>query len=46
MDASIRYTKNNKQDVVSGNRRNGDSPKTVKSQYGEFLYGDRISQYL
>lgn len=36
MDASIGYTKNNKQDVESENKRNGYSPKTVKSQYGEF----------
>lgn len=36
MDASIGYTKNNKQDAVSDNKRNGYSPKTVKSQYGEF----------
>lgn len=36
MDASIGYTKNNKSDVTSENKRNGYSPKTVKSQYGEF----------
>lgn len=36
MDASIGYTKNNKQDIESENKRNGYSPKTVKSQYGEF----------
>lgn len=36
MDASIGYTKNNKQDAASDNKRNGYSPKTVKSQYGEF----------
>lgn len=36
MDASIGYTKNKKQDVESENKRNGYSPKTVKSQYGEF----------
>lgn len=36
MDASIGYTKNNKQDAASENKRNGHSPKTVKSQYGEF----------
>ena len=36
MDASIGYTKNNKQDKESENKRNGYSPKTVKSQYGEF----------
>lgn len=36
MDSSIGYTKNNKQDVDSENKRNGYSPKTIKSQYGEF----------
>lgn len=36
MDASIGYTKNNKPDGESENKRNGYSPKTVKSQYGEF----------
>lgn len=36
MDTSIGYTKNNKQDMKSENKRNGHSPKTVKSQYGEF----------
>ena len=36
MDASIGYTKNKKSDVTSENKRNGYSPKTVKSQYGEF----------
>lgn len=36
MDASIGYAKNNKQDLDSQNKRNGHSPKTVKSQYGEF----------
>ena len=36
MDASIGYTKNKKQEVESENKRNGYSPKTVKSQYGEF----------
>lgn len=36
MDSSIGYTKNNKQDSDSENKRNGYTPKTVKSQYGEF----------
>lgn len=36
MDVSIGYSKNNKQDAASDNKRNGYSPKTVKSQYGEF----------
>lgn len=36
MDASIGYSKNNKQDASSDNKHNGYSPKTVKSQYGEF----------
>lgn len=36
MDSSIGYPKNNKQGVESENKRNGYSPKTLKSQYGEF----------
>lgn len=36
MDSFIGYTRNNKQDVDSENKRNGYYPKTVKSQYGEF----------
>lgn len=34
LDASLGYQKNNKQDSDSDNKRNGYSPKTVKSQYG------------
>ena len=36
MDASLGYEKNNKQETDSDNKRNGLSPKTVKSQYGTF----------
>lgn len=36
LDASLGYEKNNKQDSDSDNKRNGFSPKTVKSQYGTF----------
>lgn len=31
MNSSIRYAKSNKQDMDSENKRNGYSPKTVKS---------------
>ena len=36
MDASIGYTKNEKNDFNTCNKRNGYSTKTIKSQYGEF----------
>lgn len=36
MDASLGYEKNQKGDVPTANKRNGHSPKTLKSQYGEF----------
>ncbi len=36
LDASLGYEKNQKGDVITSNKRNGHSPKTVKSQYGEF----------
>lgn len=36
MDAALGYEKNHKGDIVSGNKRNGYSTKTSKSQYGEF----------
>ncbi len=36
LDASLGYEKNQKGDLVSNNKRNGHSPKTLKSQYGEF----------
>ncbi len=36
MEASIGYAKNNKEGVDTENKRNGYSPKTVKSQYGQF----------
>lgn len=36
MEASIGYAKNNKAGVDTENKRNGYSPKTVKSQYGQF----------
>ena len=35
MEASIGYPKNQKDEVPTTNKRNGYSPKTVKSQYGE-----------
>jgi len=34
LDATLGYEKNNKLDPDSDNKRNGYSPKTVKSQYG------------
>lgn len=36
MDVSIGYSKNNKEEIDTDNKRNGHSPKTVKSQYGQF----------
>ena len=36
MDATLGYEKNQKGDLQSGNKRNGHSTKTLKSQYGEF----------
>lgn len=36
MDTSIGYTKNEKNDLATPNKRNGYSTKTIKSQYGEF----------
>ena len=36
MDATLGYEKNKKGDLVTNNKRNGHSPKTLKSQYGEF----------
>lgn len=36
MDATLGYEKNQKAGVKSSNKRNGHSPKTLKSQYGEF----------
>ena len=36
MDAALGYEKNCKADFKSDNKRNGHSPKTLKSQYGEF----------
>lgn len=36
MEASIGYPKNEKDNILTDNKRNGYSPKTVKSQYGEF----------
>jgi len=35
-DASLGYEKNQKGNVQTANKRNGHSPKTSKSQYGEF----------
>ena len=36
MDATLGYEKNQKGDLQSGNKRNGHSARTLKSQYGEF----------
>lgn len=36
MDVSIGYPKNDKGTIIVDNKRNGYTPKTVKSQYGEF----------
>lgn len=36
MDASLGYEKNQKGNLPADNKRNGYSPKTLKSQYGEF----------
>ena len=36
LDASLGYEKNHKGDARTSNKCNGHSPKTLKSQYGEF----------
>ncbi len=36
LDATLGYEKNQKGDLISNNKRNGYSTKTLKSQYGEF----------
>ena len=36
LDASLGYEKNHKGDLRTDNKRNGHSPKKLKSQYGEF----------
>ena len=36
LDASLGYEKNQKGDIPTSNKRNGHSPKTLKSLYGEF----------
>ena len=36
MDAALGYEKNQKGDLLTDNKRNGHSSKTLKSQYGEF----------
>lgn len=36
LDASLGYDKHKKGELQTDNKRNGHSPKTVKSQYGEF----------
>ena len=35
MDAALGYEKNQKGDLVTTNKRNGHSSKSIKSQYGE-----------
>ena len=39
LDAALGYEKNRKGDVPTDNKRNGHSPKNLKSQYGEFQIG-------
>ena len=36
LDAALGYEKNQKGDLLTDNKRNGHSPKMLKSQYGEF----------
>ena len=36
LDAALGYEKNQKGDLLTDNKRNGHSTKTLKSQYGEF----------
>jgi len=36
LDAALGYEKNNRGDLQTDNKRNGHSPKNLKSQYGEF----------
>ena len=36
LDAALGYEKNQKGDMDTANKRNGHSPKKLKSQYGEF----------
>lgn len=36
MDATLGYEKNQKGEIQTDNKRNGHSPKNLKSQYGEF----------
>ena len=44
LDASLGYEKNQKGDAPTSNKRNGHSPKTLKSQYGEFQIDVRKRQ--
>jgi len=39
LDAALGYEKNQKGDMETANKRNGHSPKKLKSQYGEFQTG-------
>ena len=36
LNVTLRYGKNHKEDLHTGNKRNGHSTKNPKSQYGEF----------
>ena len=36
LDATLGYEKNQKGNMETSNKRNGHSPKNLKSQYGEF----------
>lgn len=48
MDAALGYEKNQKGDLVTTNKRNGHSSKSIKSQYGELqldIPGDRNGEF-
>ena len=48
LDASLGYEKNQKGNVQTSNKRNGHTPKTLKSQYGEFqidVPGDQEGEF-
>ncbi len=48
LDASLGYEKNQKGNLVTANKRNGHSTKTLKSQYREFqvdVPGDRNGEF-
>ena len=48
LDASLGFEKNQKGNIQTSNKRNGHTPKTLKSQYGEFqidVPGDREGEF-